>query len=57
MKPMGEKIKAVADVSAWALIGAAFIEWLPPIAAAIAIAWHLIQFYLLWQQKKKSQKN
>ena len=47
-----EKTRAMIDITAWGLIGAAIVEWLPPIAAALAIAWHATQFYLLWKNKK-----
>lgn len=53
---MVEKVKAVADITAWGVIGAAFIQWLPPVAAALAITWHLTQFYLLWKNKKNGSK-
>lgn len=54
---MGEKIKLVADISAWGIIGAVFTEYLPPIAAGLAIIWHITQFYSLWRQQQKSRKN
>jgi len=48
-----EKFKPIIDLSAWSIIGATMVQWLPPIAAIIAIAWHITQFYDRWKKKKK----
>lgn len=53
---MIEKVKVVADVSAWGVIGAALVQWLPPIAAGLAVLWHLTQFYFLIKDRSKKKR-
>ena len=43
---MNDQIKAVLDVSSFAVVGATLVEWLPAVAALLSIVWALIR---LWE--------
>lgn len=40
-----EQLKHAVDVAAVGVTGAALMEWLPPLAAALTVIWTLIRIY------------
>jgi len=50
-----EKAEAIRHGIDWASAGVvlgAMAEWLPPLAAGMAILWHLYRFYETWQRNR-----
>ena len=40
-----EQVKYAVDVAAVSVTGAALMEWLPPLAAALTVIWTAIRIY------------
>jgi hypothetical protein len=53
MDQLGETLKQILDTISLVSIAATLLGWLPPLAAALGIAWYCVLFYDRFVSKRR----